>query len=111
MVSLEVIEKKGRKLLNRFRLLQENNQAKKLDEHRRIEFLRELRHAQNDLEAARNNYNFVKDTGLLEYYIYEIKAAETRVNYYLRLAKKENFRNEALPLGSRSFAGRSDELI
>lgn len=111
MLSLEGINQKGRNLLKRFRLLQEDSQAKKLDELRREEFLRELRSAQGDLEAARNNYNFAGDTGLLEYYIYEIKAAETRVNYFLKLAKKENFRNEALPLGCHRLAGRGDEPV
>jgi len=110
MLSFNGVEKKGKNLLARFRMLQASNRARKEDELRRAEFLQELRLAQGDLEAARNNYNFAGDAGLLEYYIYEIKAAETRVNYYLKLARKEHFRYEPALFPEQKLAG-GDESV
>ena len=72
----------------------QKNRETRQDKLRKEEFLSELLLARRDLETARNNYNFAKDSALLEYYIYEIKAAETRLNYYLKLAKQSGFSNE-----------------
>ncbi len=82
--------------------LYEKKCLKQQDKLRHEEFMREFEQAQLDLDAARHNYNFAKEGALLEYYIYEIKAAETRLDYYLQIAKKENIKN------SRFFAGMLD---
>ncbi len=90
----EAIEKKGIALMERIRTLAARNELEKQKEASRNEFLAEIEKARRDLDAARNNYNFAKEPALLEYYIYEIKAAETRLNYYVKLAKKEKLTNE-----------------
>ncbi len=110
MLFFKVIQKKNPRILEQLQLFKEKNRIKKLDESRKTEFLHELRLAQSDLETARNNYNFAQDTNLLDYYIYEIKAAETRVNYYLKLAKKEKFRNEPSVMTGTLVAGRGDGI-
>ncbi len=64
------------------------------DKQRKNEFLAEISRARRELQAARANYNFAQESALLDYYIYEIKAAETRLNYYIKLAKREKLTNE-----------------
>ncbi len=82
--------------------LYEQKCLRQQDKLRHDEFMREFEQAQLDLEAARHNYNYAKDSALLDYYIYEIKAAETRLDYYLQIAKKENIKNSGF------FAGMLD---
>ena len=90
----ENIEQKGIALMERIRTFTARHELEQQKEASRKEFLTEIEKARRDLETARNNYNFAKEPALLEYYIYEIKAAETRLNYYVRLAKKEKLTNE-----------------
>ncbi len=52
-------------------------------------FLQEISRAKRDLEIAHNNYNFAENSAMLECCIYEIKAAESRLDYCIRQAKKE----------------------
>lgn len=106
---LERLENYKTELLHKIRSYGEQSEQKRQESLGRLEFLNEMEQARLDLEAARNNYNFAKEPALLEYYIYEIKAAETRLNYYVKLAKKEEWTNEAfsprLPLRRRNREG------
>lgn len=86
--------KKGAFLAAKVRSGIEKMRADKEDKLQKEEFMQELTRARADLQTARNNYNFAKDPALLEYYIYEIKAAETRLNYFLKLAKENRFSND-----------------
>lgn len=110
-MSFELIEKMGGALVSWFRMRQDKAQEEKLDKQHKEEFFKELAQAQHDLDTARRNYNFAKEPALLEYYIYEIKAAETRLNYYLKLAKREQLSNEMFLSGLFVGAdGRREEL-
>ncbi|MGN1059966.1 MAG: DUF2508 family protein [Clostridia bacterium] len=89
----------------------EKNRREAQDKQRKTEFLRDIEQARTDLDAARHNYNFAREPALLEYYIYEIKAAETRLNYYLKLAKREGLSNERYMSGLLSgHGGRREEI-
>ena len=57
------------------------------------EFLRQVTQAKQNLQIARDNFNYVTNDSMLEYYIYMIKAEETKLNYYLALAKEEHREN------------------
>lgn len=76
------------------------------DKQKQEMFMQEFEQARLELETARQNYNYAKEPALLEYYIYEIKAAETRLNYYLKLAKKEKLMNRGYMQGL--FAGQGE---
>ncbi len=108
---LNALKNKGLGVLSWVQIQLENKHIAKEDRLKREEFLRELHQARKDLEDARNNYNFAEDSALLEYYIYEIKAAETRLNYYITLAKRANLSNDGYL--SSVFAGgkRREEPI
>ena len=101
MVLLARLAEQYRELWERFSVLKTNNEEKKADELKRLAFMKELRLAQADLEAARNNYNFTKDAGLLEYYIY----------YYMKLAKRENYCNRPEFLSARQIAGGGEGAL
>ena len=92
-MGFETIIKKNKSLTDMIRGFYEKNRQEEQDKLQREEFLADFHKACSDLEAARNNYNYAKEPALLEYYIYEIKAAETRVNYFLKLAKQDKFTN------------------
>ena len=93
------LKKKSEAIKERIQFYFELEQGAKQDKLHKEEFMQELIRARTDLNAARNNYNFAKEPALLEYYIYEIKAAETRLNYYLKLAKQNNLSNEGFLSG------------
>ncbi|MGE4282776.1 MAG: YaaL family protein [Clostridia bacterium] len=46
--------------------------------------------AKKELDIANSNFEFAKDNELIDYFIYEIKAAETRYQYLLKKAKERN---------------------
>lgn len=92
-MGFETIIKKNKSLTEMIRGFYEKNRQEVQDKLKKEEFLADFHKACLDLEAARNNYNYAKEPALLEYYIYEIKAAETRVNYFLKLAKEDQFTN------------------
>ncbi len=110
-MTFSEIKGKSEEFLERIRFHFEKGKKAKQDKLEQEAFMHELVRARADLSAARNNYNFAKEPALLEYYIYEIKAAETRLNYYLKLAKQNNFSNEGY-LSGLVFGGvkRREEL-
>lgn len=110
-MTLLSLKEKSEVILKRIRSQLEKGRKDKQDKLEKEEFMQELVRARADLSAARNNYNFAKEPALLEYYIYEIKAAETRLNYYLKLAKQNNLSNDGY-LSGMVFSGvkRREEL-
>ena len=47
-----------------------------------------LKKAQEELDVAMNNYEFADDPELVDYYTYNIKAAQMKYEYLLRKIKK-----------------------
>ena len=64
------------------------------------EILSLISEAKENLNVARNNFNYACDDSLLEYRIYELKAAESRLGYFLKMAKEKNISNEAFKVFS-----------
>lgn len=60
------------------------------------EMIYNLYHAKRELEVAHNNFEFAKEQEEIDYYIYQMKAAETRYQYLLRKAKEINLNLSAL---------------
>ena len=57
------------------------------------ELIRNIIKTRKDLEFANNNYEFA-DSDLIDYYIYEIKANQAKLNYLIKMAKiKGNLRS------------------
>lgn len=51
------------------------------------ELIRSINKAKNDLKNANRNYEFAEDE-LIDYYLYQIKANQAKLNYLLKKAKK-----------------------
>lgn len=59
------------------------------------ELLALISEAKENVMIARNNFNFATDDKLLEYRIFELKAAESRLGYFIKIAKEKNLTNAA----------------
>jgi len=53
-------------------------------------FLKQVDQAHREWRIALNNFNYAVDPDLIDYYIYNIEAAEKRYVYFIKQARKEN---------------------
>ena len=53
------------------------------------EIIRSIIRAKNDLETARRNFEYAKSNDLVDYYIYQIKANQAKMDYLIKLAKSK----------------------
>ena len=67
-------------------IMKKFNEKEKQKENELIE---NLKIAQNELQVAVNNYEFAKEPELVDYYTYNIKAAQMRYEYLLRKVKEQ----------------------
>lgn len=51
------------------------------------ELVRSIVRAKKDLETARRNFEYAKSVDLVDYYIYQIKANQAKIDYLIKLAK------------------------
>ncbi len=51
------------------------------------ELIRNIIRAKKDLETARRNFEYAKSKDLVDYYIYQIKANQSKMDYLIKLAK------------------------
>ena len=64
----------------------ENPFIEKIDTDEESELLRNIVKTRRELEFANNNYQFA-ESDLIDYYIYEIKANQAKLNYKIKMAK------------------------
>ena len=64
----------------------ENPFIEKIDTDEESELLRNIVKTRRELEFANNNYQFA-ESDLIDYYIYEIKANQAKLNYLIKMAK------------------------
>ncbi len=64
-----------------------NTVEKDVLEADRCSLLLEIKKVKDDLADAYNNFNFVSDFLLVDYYTYQIKTFETQYEYLIKLAK------------------------
>lgn len=64
----------------------ENPFIEKIDADEESELLRNIVKTRRELEFANNNYQFA-ESDLIDYYIYEIKANQAKLNYLIKMAK------------------------
>ena len=68
--------------------VKEGNAIKdKSDNDKKNELVVSIIKTKNDLENAINNYEFAEEN-LIDYFLYEIKANQTKLDYLLKKAKK-----------------------
>ena len=64
----------------------ENKEKKMTLEER--ELLREIEEANREMEITYNHFNYVTEPDLIEYYIYQYKAAQIKYGYLLGCMKR-----------------------
>lgn len=60
----------------------------KTEEELNIELIKSIIKTKTDLENANKNYEFAEGE-LIDYYLYQIKANQSKLNYLLKKAKKD----------------------
>ena len=58
------------------------------------DLLRQLELARREMEIADLNYEFANEDDLVDYYIYQMKAAEIKYQYLLKQARDKGIRSE-----------------
>lgn len=67
--------------------IKESNIVEKTEEELDIELIKSIIKTKQDLKASHKNYEFAEGD-LIDYYLYEIKANQSKLNYLLKKAKK-----------------------
>ena len=66
---------------------EENVIKEKNDNEKKMELVVSIIKTKNDLENARTNFEFAEEN-LIDYFLYEIKANQTKLDYLLNKAKR-----------------------
>lgn len=66
--------------------IKESNIKDKTDLEKEIELVRNIIVVKEELKSANENFEFVEDE-LIDYYTYQIKANQSKLNYLIRQAK------------------------
>jgi len=67
--------------------VKESKLEERTEEELNIELIKSIIKAKVDLENANKNYEFAEGE-LIDYYLYQIKANQSKLNYLLKKAKK-----------------------
>ncbi len=65
-----------------------NNQLKQ-------EIIKNICQTKHELDAIRQNYEYA-ESDMIDYYLYQIKANQSRLDYLIKEAKKQNIHLEAV---------------
>ena len=65
---------------------------KQTNDDMQAELLKSIQEAKNELLLANDNFDLAEDQRLLSMYIYQIKAAEEKLQYLINMAKEQNIR-------------------
>lgn len=60
----------------------------KNEKEREIELMQNIIETKEKLQNARKNFEYAED-GMIDYYIYQIKANQSKLDYLIKLAKKK----------------------
>ena len=60
----------------------------KTEKEREIELMQNIIETKEKLQNARKNFEYAED-GTIDYYIYQIKANQSKLDYLIKLAKKK----------------------
>ena len=60
----------------------------KTEKEREIELMQNIIETKEKLQNARKNFEYAED-GMIDYYIYKIKANQSKLDYLIKLAKKK----------------------
>ena len=64
----------------------------KSEDEKNLELIVSIIKTKNELDTAHKNFEYAED-GLIDYYSYQIKANQSKLDYLTRLAKSKNLEN------------------
>ena len=67
--------------------LKETSIIEKTEIEKEEELIKSILRAKKDLNVARKNFEYAKSGDLIDYYIYQIKANQSKLDYLIKLAK------------------------
>ena len=110
-MAITNVTKAGNKMMEWFQQISEKNRLAAEEQEKMSELFSSIEQARRELEAAQANYDYATDPSLLEYYIYDLKAAEMRLNYYLKLAKKDGLSHPVYMTATLTDRGRREKVL
>lgn len=93
-MTITDINEKSTGFIRKCREHLEKKQLSKENTKKKAYFLWALEEAKRDVALKRNHFENVTEAKLLDCCILELTAAESRLNYYLSLAKREKMVND-----------------
>ena len=66
--------------------MKETNVTEKTEIEKEMELIQNIMKTSNDLKIANSNFNFAQGE-LVDYYAYQIKANQSKLNYLIKIAK------------------------
>ena len=68
--------------------IKETEVEEKTDEERKIDLIKNIIKTKTDLKIANKNFEYAEDE-MIDYYSYQIKAIGSKLNYLIKIAKKQ----------------------
>jgi len=68
--------------------IKETEIEKKTDEKRKIDLIKNIIKTKAELKIANKNFEYAEDE-MIDYYSYQIKAIQAKLNYLIKTAKKQ----------------------
>ena len=68
--------------------VRENKIEDKSEEEKNLELIVSIIKTKNELDSAQKNFEFAEE-GLIDYYSYQIKANQTKLNYLMKKTQKK----------------------
>ena len=68
--------------------VKENKIEDKSEEEKNLELIVSIIKTKNELDSAQKNFEFAEE-GLIDYYSYQIKANQTKLDYLMKKAQKK----------------------
>ena len=66
--------------------IRENNITEKTEQEKENELIKTIIRVREELKAANKNFEYASDD-LVDYYVYQIKANQAKLNYLIKVAK------------------------
>ena len=89
-------ERSAFKAVNQMNVKEEAGLPAAGESYETAELINSIKEAKNEWKNAVTNYEFAKDSEMVDYYTYKIKACETIYQYYIKIAKEKGIKAEHL---------------
>ena len=77
--------------------IRENKIVDKTDIEKEVELIRNIIKVNEEIKAANSNFQFAEEE-LVDYYTYQIKANQSKLNYLIKQAKTKGITNDMINL-------------